>query len=614
MNNANMNMELETHFVKERPQLNKRPFTSVDLAASKDSGFAYEEHYSAVRRSVRIVKNMSKQEYQEELRARTSESPEIAEPSLKLMKTAAYPEEREHPSVAIHDLHKQTVQMISEPLLIVPAKLNNNPKCLMCENSITERTDIMNICNECAMCFTPQDLKCFVCKQSNPTHRCDPSLDCFHLYHEECFKSWTQLGPSGCPQHKCHTCFSNECNRHGFLVKCVECPVAYHPNVFCLPAGSKFLTKTQMICPRHHRAASTLKPLNIDWCILCGDYGSLICCDFCCYSYHAECIDYDEDEQADKEFKCESCLYGTMPLYMTVVWAKPGSFRWWPALVLPDSLVPPSQLALRKCDSEFCVRFFGTRDYFWTTSDRVFAYSGSNIATDQNESSSSLNRAYEVALDECNTVWRYLTMIQQLTTNTVPKPFVEISTNISVAPVDIKSVNYEVDSCNCKKDGPCGPQSGCLNRSTNFECDDTSCLMGDLCQNQRIRKKQNAKVKIVRTLFGFGLATSEDLPSGSFVAEYVGELINDAEFHRRLHEMMMRREKNFYFLAVSSDLYVDAFLFGNLSRFINHSCDPNCVIEIMFVDGFKRAGIYTSDDIKAVSILILESVANPNQI
>lgn len=34
------------------------------------------------------------------------------------------------------------------------------------------------------------------------------------------------------------------------------------------------------------------------------------------------------------------------------------------------------------------------------------------------------------------------------------------------------------------------------------------------------------------------------------------------------------------FFEVSADLVIDGGVGGNASRFINHSCEPNCVVEI----------------------------------
>merc|ERR1712137_1474279 len=51
-------------------------------------------------------------------------------------------------------------------------------------------------------------------------------------------------------------------------------------------------------------------------------------------------------------------------------------------------------------------------------------------------------------------------------------------------------------------------------------------------------------------------------------------------------------QKNFYIITIGGGKYVDASFKGNLGRFINHSCNPNCRPEIWLVRGQKCVGIF----------------------
>lgn len=56
-------------------------------------------------------------------------------------------------------------------------------------------------------------------------------------------------------------------------------------------------------------------------------------------------------------------------------------------------------------------------------------------------------------------------------------------------------------------------------------------------------------------------------------------VIDDALCEKRLWDMKFRGMKNFYMCEVRKDFTIDATFKGNASRFLNHSCDPNCFLE-----------------------------------
>lgn len=53
------------------------------------------------------------------------------------------------------------------------------------------------------------------------------------------------------------------------------------------------------------------------------------------------------------------------------------------------------------------------------------------------------------------------------------------------------------------------------------------------------------------------------------------------------------------FYLTDSLLGIDASRKGNLARYINHSCDPNCATRKWVVNGETRIGIFAIEDIKA---------------
>lgn len=157
----------------------------------------------------------------------------------------------------------------------------------------------------------------------------------------------------------------------------------------------------------------------------------------------------------------------------------------------------------------------------------------------------------------------------------------------------------------CKCIGFCGDD--CFNRITMAECYGTNCNLGKKdCGNRALGKRQFVKCQPRRERGkGWGLITLEDIPKNKLVQEYVGEVINEEEKENRLTQWSKEHpyDPNFYVMALSGGYYVDARVFANQSRFINHSCAPNCKVMSVNVKGRIRNGIYSIRDIKAGEFL-----------
>jgi [histone H3]-lysine36 N-trimethyltransferase len=145
----------------------------------------------------------------------------------------------------------------------------------------------------------------------------------------------------------------------------------------------------------------------------------------------------------------------------------------------------------------------------------------------------------------------------------------------------------------------CGQDSDCINRATKMECvDDCSC--GTDCQNQRFQRKEFAKVTVFKTeKKGYGLRADHDMNAHDFIFEYIGEVINEQAFRRRTRQYDDEGIKHFYFMSLSKGEFIDATRKGNLGRFCNHSCNPNCYVDKWVVGDRLRMGIFAERDIKA---------------
>ncbi|KAL7200180.1 hypothetical protein ACSBR2_022310 [Camellia fascicularis] len=174
-----------------------------------------------------------------------------------------------------------------------------------------------------------------------------------------------------------------------------------------------------------------------------------------------------------------------------------------------------------------------------------------------------------------------------------PPPYVHIRRNVYLIKKKRNDVDADIGCTNCSSTQCC---EDCVCRVQCISCS-KACRCSEMCTNRPFRKEK--KIKIVKTEFcGWGVEAAESINKGDFVIEYIGEVIDDAMCEQRLWEMKYRGVKNFYMCEIRKDFTIDATFKGNSSRFLNHSCDPNCKLEKWQVEGETRVGVFAAQSIK----------------
>ncbi|KAI9887678.1 MAG: histone methyltransferase set2 [Watsoniomyces obsoletus] len=178
-------------------------------------------------------------------------------------------------------------------------------------------------------------------------------------------------------------------------------------------------------------------------------------------------------------------------------------------------------------------------------------------------------------------------------------------------PKALGSSDQEALGCDCSEERvgdrnvACGEESDCINRLTKVECVDDECNCGAACQNQRFQLRQWADVAVIKTeKKGRGLEAKTDLHPNDFIYEYVGEVINEASFRRRMIQYDEEGITHFYFMSLQKGVFIDATKKGNLGRFCNHSCNPNCYVDKWVVGDKLRMGIFAKRRIRAGEELV----------
>ncbi|XP_042165655.1 histone-lysine N-methyltransferase, H3 lysine-36 specific isoform X1 [Oncorhynchus tshawytscha] len=473
---------------------------------------------------------------------------------------------------------------------------------------------------------------CFACKKpGEDVMRCMIPV-CGKFYHGECIANHAPAAPLHrglrCSLHACLSCFiTNPVNpsvSKGRLTRCVRCPVAYHANDYCMAAGSVVLANNSFLCPNHftpRRGFRNHEHVNVSWCFVCSEGGSLLCCESCPAAFHQECLNIDMPEGS---WFCNDCLAGKKPHYKDILWVKVGRYRWWPAEVSHPKNIPENILRMRHNVGEFPVHFFGSNDYLWTYQARVFPYM--DVDTNNKEKmGKGVDAIYKKALEEAASRFLKLQAEKELRqlqedrrNDKKPPPYRHIKVNRPIGKVQFITADLsEIPRCNCKAsdENPCGIDSECINRMLMYECHPQVCPAGEGCLNQAFTKRQYSQVEIFRTLArGWGLRCAHDIKKGEFVNEYVGEVIDEEECRARIKHAQDNDICNFYMLTLDKDRIIDAGPKGNQARFMNHSCQPNCETQKWTVNGDTRVGLFALIDVPAGTELTfnynLECLAN----
>ncbi|EPS42847.1 hypothetical protein H072_3188 [Dactylellina haptotyla CBS 200.50] len=156
------------------------------------------------------------------------------------------------------------------------------------------------------------------------------------------------------------------------------------------------------------------------------------------------------------------------------------------------------------------------------------------------------------------------------------------------------------------------------------ECNQ-NCACNHRCPNKVVLKGRQIPLEIFKTENkGWGLRCPVDLKAGQFIDRYVGEVITEAEAERRTGIQEMRGLTYLFDLDKFNDereeqqdteMYsVDGGDYGGVTRFINHSCEPNLMIHAVTHNRSDLSvydlALFTSRKIPAGEELTFEYVRN----
>ncbi|KAK4415408.1 Histone-lysine N-methyltransferase trr [Sesamum alatum] len=102
-------------------------------------------------------------------------------------------------------------------------------------------------------------------------------------------------------------------------------------------------------------------------------------------------------------------------------------------------------------------------------------------------------------------------------------------------------------------------------------------------------------------IHALGLYTSQFISRGAMVVEYVGEIVGLRVADRRESEYhsgkKLQHKSACYFFRIDKEHIIDATRKGGIARFVNHSCQPNCVAKVISVRNEKKVVFFAEREI-----------------
>ncbi|KAF6017314.1 hypothetical protein EB796_024381 [Bugula neritina] len=142
--------------------------------------------------------------------------------------------------------------------------------------------------------------------------------------------------------------------------------------------------------------------------------------------------------------------------------------------------------------------------------------------------------------------------------------------------------------------------------SAIYECN-SRCTCDSSCRNRVVQHGSKVKLAIFKTTngCGWGVKAKQNIKKGVFIMEYLGEIITQTEAENRGQVYDAETFTYLFDLDFDKDncqFTIDARNCGNISHFVNHSCDPNMSVYGVWINNLDarlpRIALFANRDIK----------------
>ncbi|CAG8659619.1 12186_t:CDS:2 [Ambispora gerdemannii] len=204
-----------------------------------------------------------------------------------------------------------------------------------------------------------------------------------------------------------------------------------------------------------------------------------------------------------------------------------------------------------------------------------------------------------------------------------PIDFFYVENSIMVS--GVPSINFDaVIGCQCE-DANCGKfgvQCACLDDNEYMpyysnegqlllvpgrlirECN-SKCKCGPMCTNRVAQKGRNMTLDIFQTISkGWGVRARNNIPANTFIDFYTGIIMPKSEADALVPKYTQSGRSYLFDLDFHQPVFytVDSNYFGNVTRFFNHSCDPNLSVYSILIESMDikmpNIGFFTRRPVK----------------
>lgn len=155
-----------------------------------------------------------------------------------------------------------------------------------------------------------------------------------------------------------------------------------------------------------------------------------------------------------------------------------------------------------------------------------------------------------------------------------------------------------------------------------YECNRNCKCLPENCSNRVVQLGRKVPLCIFRTSNerGWGVRAMRKIHPGEFVCEYVGEVISFEEAERRGRGYDAEGRTYLFDLDFNTKDFpytVDAATYGNVSHFINHSCNPNLGVWAVWVNcldpNLPRLALFATREIQRDEEITFDYMSNSDQ-